>query len=292
VSRGTHTVNHRVELVLSKAGLGRIARALLVRRGRFVLMLHGVPSRHWPGVPLFSQAGVTAAQLSEILKWLSSRFNLLSAADFLQGRRSGVLLTFDDGLANNVTNALPVLEQYGAPAVFFITTQHVQQPRQWLPFTQKKAAAGWSRPEEVPEEVARDLFDGMSRQQVKQCAAHPLVTIGAHSVSHALLTRCDEANLKQELTASRRYLEELTGEQVTLFAYPTGDYDSRVISATRQAGYEAAFVVDSKQLGMPRFEIPRVGLYRSDAAYLDLKLSGLHRLPLRSRPLSGWEVSR
>jgi len=48
----------------------------------------------------------------------------------------------------------------------------------------------------------------------------------------------------------------------------------------REVGYRAAFAVESRKLGAPLFEIPRIGLYSSDHAYLDSKLSGLHRRPV------------
>jgi hypothetical protein len=68
---------------------------------------------------------------------------------------------------------------------------------------------------------------------------------------------------------------------VDLFAYPTGDYDSRVIAAVKRAGYRAAFACDSKRLGDPIYEIPRIGIYSADRDYLAVKFSGLHRRGLK-----------
>jgi len=270
--------------LLSGFGIARLARSIIVRDGRFVLMFHGIQRRTWPGVNPFSQCGLTQDELQLVLEWLMGRFAVLEPGEFFGSDAPGVLLTFDDGLANNAANAIPVLEAFEAPAVFFVTTQHVEDPGNWLPFTRIKAQATWAMPDGVPCDVAADLFDGMSVDQLRDCVGHPLITIGAHSVSHAFLSRCTDSELHDEVVGSRKYLENVTGASVDLFAYPTGDYDHRVVKAVEEAGYRFSFAVDSKGVGKREFEIPRIGLYGADAAYLDLKLSGLHRRPIQGRP--------
>jgi peptidoglycan/xylan/chitin deacetylase (PgdA/CDA1 family) len=49
----------------------------------------------------------------------------LSEPASLEGRGLFFLMTFDDGYPNNLGLGLPVLEQFDAPAVFFISTWHV-----------------------------------------------------------------------------------------------------------------------------------------------------------------------
>ncbi len=220
-----------------------------------------------------------ARDLRRVLGWLGSRFAFLTPEQF-SGRQPGVLLTFDDGFANNARVALPLLEEFSAPAVFFVSTQHVQEPGDWLPATRRQAGGHWQRTEDVPAEVARDLFDGMSAEELAGCAAHPLITIGSHTVGHPFLTRCDDPALRRELVESKAFLEEVAGRDVDLFAYPTGDYDRRVAVAVRRAGYRRAFAVDPAGAGVAGYEIPRVGIYAADPAYLGAKLSGLHRRPV------------
>ncbi len=258
------------------SGLAALARRLLTARGSFVLTFHGVASRRYEELPPSVQPSFDAAGLGAALGWLSRRFAFLEPEELLAGGR-GVLLTFDDGFANNVENALPILEEYSAPAIFFVTAQHVQEPRDWLPATRETVGRHWESPEQVPEQIARDLFDGMSRDQLRTCAEHPLVTVGSHTVHHPFLTACDDRRLAEELAHSKALLEDWTGTGVELFAYPSGDYDLRVARATRAAGYRATFAEDTRSVGLPAWEIPRVGLYDSAAPYLAAKLSGLHR---------------
>lgn len=263
-----------------RSGLAELSRRILARSGRFVIELHGVPGSRPEGLPEPLRPCLVRDDLRAILDWLDRRFAFLGAEEFLAAETQGVLLTFDDGFAHQA-EAVPLLEEYGAPAVFFVTTRHVENSTDWLPFVRRQIAEHGTGT--ASEEDLHALFDGMSRDQLAACAGSPRVTIGSHTVSHPFLTRCDDDELRRELVASRRCLEELTGETVDLLAYPGGDYDARVAEAAREAGYRAAFVEDSRGLGLGRFEIPRIGLYRAEAPYLAAKLSGLHRRPLPVR---------
>jgi peptidoglycan/xylan/chitin deacetylase (PgdA/CDA1 family) len=273
-------------LLLYYSGLLALSRRVMARRGRFVLVFHGVAGRHYPELPAAVQPHHTAGELRQTLRWLAARFPFLTPAEFLAGERPGVLLTFDDGFANNATHALPVLEEFGAPALFFVATQHIANPRNWLPAIRQQVQRQWPREEDVLAEVAAELFDGMSTEQLATFAAHPLVTIGAHTVSHPFLTSCGDDQLAYEMVEARRFLEEVSGRPVLTMAYPTGDYNRRVAQAAQAAGYETAYAVDKLPVGMPRYEIERVGLYQPQPAYLGAKLSGLHRRPLRQPFLS------
>jgi peptidoglycan/xylan/chitin deacetylase (PgdA/CDA1 family) len=221
--------------------------------------------------------------LATVLGWLSPRFSFLTPEEFFAAQ-PGVLLTFDDGMANNYLQALPILEQYSAPAVFFVTTQHLKDPSNWLPAIRRQAGMVSQDQSRVPGEIARDLFDGMSEDQLRSCGDHPLITVGSHTVSHSRLPGCENRTLDWELKESRSYLEQVSGSPVKLFAYPSGDYDRRVAEAVQAAGYEAAFAEEPLGLGMDRFEIPRIGVYSDAHSYLSAKLSGLFQPPLRGKP--------
>lgn len=236
-------------------------------------------------MPRSIEPSLSADELEAVLGWLERRFEFLHAEQFLYSDRPGVLLTFDDGFANNVTNALPLLERFAAPAVFFVASQHVIDPRNWLPFVRAQVEPHWRTPDLVPRDVAADLFDGMSVEQLRHAARHPLITIAAHTVHHPFLTRIGPEEARLELMASREQLEQISDQPVTLFAYPYGDYDLEVAQLTRRAGYQAAFVENSRACGMPAAEVPRIGIYAAKPAYLDAKLSGLFRSPLRGSVL-------
>lgn len=282
MSRPNHQrgLSYAAGWTLWATGVSAAASRVLTRRGRFALLLHRVypPLPENYNAPSHSQ--LTVADLKDLLGWLRRRFVFLTPAEYFAEDKPGVLLTFDDGFANNCRHALPVLRMFECPAIFFVSTQHVAMPRDWLGFVKEEVIRFWGSMENVPENVAQDWYDGMSIKEVQQCAADPLVSIGSHGVTHAILTDCDDEHLTRELRESKSFLERITERPVEYFAYPRGKYDRRVLVETEAAGYRAAFVIDSLGLGAHRFEIPRVGIYRADSSYLSLKLSGLHRRPL------------
>lgn len=275
-----------VTRLVSSFGIAALSRQILVRNGRFALNFHGVSSCRYPNVATDLQPHHSVAEFRQVLEWLKPRFAFLSVDEFLNADRPGVLLTFDDGHANNLTNLPPLLTEFKAQGLFFVSTQHVISPRNWLSFTRKDAVHGWGGEANVPEGFARDCYDGLSESQFTELAHSPFVVIGAHTVTHPSLPTCSPDEVRRELTESKQYLQQVSGQPVELFAYPFGDYNRAVAEAAREAGYRAAFAVDSIHVGLPQFEIPRVGIYASDSHYLDLKLSGLHRPALHGHVLA------
>jgi peptidoglycan/xylan/chitin deacetylase (PgdA/CDA1 family) len=276
-------VGKSLAMLLWATGAASVLRRLLMRRGRLVIELHDVASRDYPELPERARPVLTAEGLASLLAWLRRRFELLTPQQFLAAERAGVLLTFDDGFANNHDVVLPLLERFEAPAVFFVTTSHVARPRGWLPFVRERAAV--AGPDGcVPEATARDLFDGMSAGQLRACGGHPLVTIGSHTVSHPRLTTLGDAELGRELTESRDFLQQVCGQSVELLAYPFGEADARVAQAAEVAGFSAAFVEESVPGLTTPMGIPRVGIYGTAPWYLAAKMSGVHprRLPVQT----------
>jgi peptidoglycan/xylan/chitin deacetylase (PgdA/CDA1 family) len=267
--------------LLHLTGISALSRRVLTAGRRFAIVLHGVSSRFRADLPVDAQPYTTVDDLESILRWLKERFDILTTDEFLYSSKPGILVTFDDGYANNHSLVLPVLRRMKVPAVFFVTLQHVRDPRDWLPSVRRVTSRIWSDRSAVPAGLAAELFDGMSRQQLADCFEDPLITVASHTMSHPFLTRCDDTQLRQELTQSRRLLEEWSGAPVELIAYPTSDYDERVVRAANGCGYRAAFAESSRHVGVPPMEIPRIGIYAADEAYLAAKFSGLHGSSLR-----------
>jgi peptidoglycan/xylan/chitin deacetylase (PgdA/CDA1 family) len=285
-TNGPNTRQNLITRLISKSGLAALFRAATVGRGRFVLAFHGITAVRPVDVPRTIQPSMSVDEFRSVLGWLRQRFKFLTPAEFFQADQRGVLLTLDDGFASNFTNALPLLCDFDAPAIFFVSVQHVVNPRDWLPASRERALRHWPSVDAVPDDLAAQFWDGMTQDQVREAARHPLITIGSHTIGHPHLPRYDDASLAEEMTGSKRMLEEITGQTVDLFAYPYADYDRRSAEAARSAGYRAAFAVDPIPVGLPAYEIPRIDLYWTDPAYLDVKLSGLFRRPIKDNPLA------
>ena len=267
--------------ILSKMGIFRLSYRTISKNAQFVLMFHGVSSIKRKEIHYNAQPHIDKKDLEKILQWLTKNFDFLTPNDLINTNKSGVLLTFDDGFANNYSNVLPLIEKYKCHAIYFITTKHLMNPKDWLSFTKANVANNWSKKDKIPEELQRDLYDGMSESMLSEISSHPLITIGNHSETHPLLSRCSNDQLMREINGSKLYLEKLISKKVDYFAYPTGDYNQNVINFVRDTGYKAAFGIDNiNNIGFPKFEIPRIGIYSSKKSYLEAKMSGLYRKPL------------
>jgi peptidoglycan/xylan/chitin deacetylase (PgdA/CDA1 family) len=127
-----------------------------------------------------------------------------------------VLITFDDGYADIVQHAFPVLQRHDFGAVVFVVTQRVAGASDW------DWIDGW-----IPHPL-------MTAGQIREWAARG-IEFGAHTRTHPDLTRLAEADLDAEIAGSRDELAAITGEEVTSFAYPYGRVDDRAHRRVSQA---------------------------------------------------------
>jgi peptidoglycan/xylan/chitin deacetylase (PgdA/CDA1 family) len=111
--------------------LGKIVSSNLIKRGVYskqtnkkftILMYHGIDKKQ---DTRFNQRFFSKANFEKQVIQLKKHFNIITYSDLVTNNFShakpNVMLTFDDGYANNYHYALPVLEKYDAHALFFIT---------------------------------------------------------------------------------------------------------------------------------------------------------------------------
>lgn len=120
----------------------------------------------------------------------------------------------------------------------------------------------------VAEEIARltgallptDLM--MTSDQIRSMRAAGM-QIGAHTVNHPILACIEKSIAQHEISASKASLEELLGEEITLFAYPNGkpllDYLPEHTQMIEDAGFHAALSTawGSAKRDTDIFQIPR-----------------------------------
>lgn len=102
----------------------------------------------------------------------------------------------------------------------------------------------------------------MSTQQVTSLVEGGVVSIGAHTINHALLTGLDVHQKRKEIELSRSACAELTGEMPACFAYPFGEFDLEAVGCARDAGFDVACTADpdlvwrsGDALRMPRIAV-------------------------------------
>lgn len=199
-----------VRTVAHAAGAGRTPRPA-VR----ILTYHSIGHRT-------HEMNVTPAAFAEHMAWLAEHLPVIPLAEAATHdpavNGSAVVLTFDDGYADNLHEAAPVLAKHSFAATVFMVAGcaggHI-------------AAGGTG---------AADRLMSWEELATWRAAGH---TVGAHTMTHARLSTLPEAAQTAEIRGSVALIAERLGEPVNTFAYPFGsarDYDATTMQLVRAAG--------------------------------------------------------
>ncbi len=134
-----------------------------------------------------------------------------------------VVITFDDGYADNHDVAAPLLEHFGLPATFFVTA----------------GLAGTTRRFDH-DAASPHRFANLTWEQVRSLAARGF-EIGSHGMSHKSLAACQPDEARGEIVRSRDLLNEKLGTRPRSFAYPFGgpdDITPEIRDEVGAAGFE------------------------------------------------------
>lgn len=182
-------------------------------RHPIALMFHGIdgPQSRAAGFSADPHYTIGATRFAAILDvLLAAGCKVGAARDLVDATPDdhSVWLTFDDGDASNLLEALPILANRGLSADFFINPGRVGKP----------GIMDWS--------ALRTMADaGMSIQ--------------SHGHTHTYFTHLSSEALREELRVSKQSIEDRLGHAVSLLAPPGGRVPSGLIELARGLGYRA-----------------------------------------------------
>ena len=166
-------------------------------------------------------------------------------------------ITFDDGFENFVEVALPEMAKREIPSTVFIIADALG-----------KAFGPHGRPERM-----------MSAEEVGNLPQH-LVGIGSHTLTHPFLPSLPETEAALEIAQSRAKIEALIKREVTLFSFPFGGFNEKLVEQCREAGYRRVFTT-LPQFAPEESDAFVVGRVRVDpedtSLEFRLKLAGAYR---------------
>ena len=131
---------------------------------------------------------------------------IIEAFDSKNLNKKSVCLTFDDGYLSDVDIVLPRLLKNKMKATFFIVPSYL------------------------------DKEGHLSKEQVIKLSKNEM-EIGSHSFSHLDFTKIKPSSIFNELSSSKKFLEDLIGKEVKSFSFPYGFTSKDSIQAVFDAGY-------------------------------------------------------
>lgn len=210
-----------------------------------VLMYHGVSDETWGSAELF----VSPSDLEEQLEYLvENGYDPIFFEDlrYVDQYDKPVILTFDDGYADNYTNLYPLLQEYGVKATIFVVTDTLDlNPRCFT----------WAQ--------AREMSDS------------GLVSIQSHTVTHPQLDTLSYDEQQDQLYRSWLAITRYAGKEPIAIAYPEGRRNSDTVALTEEyyrLGIDmngGLYTTGSDETTIPRYYVSRYTTLSEFAAMVD-----------------------
>ena len=216
----------------------------------------------WPadGVPIlaYHKVGdsdepysVAPADFDAQMRWLAAEgYTAISLFDLIYHMTWGtalppkpIVITFDDGYADNLYNALPILEKHGMKATVFVIT----------------------------DRVGRDVY--LNWKEIRELKARG-TEIGSHTLAHRALTDLPPAERLQDARSSKDAIEWQIEYPVFFLAYPYGRADAAAMDTVKQAGYLGACGTKPglNKRGDNIYALKRINIPRSDFGIFEFRM--------------------
>ena len=216
-----------------------------------ILMYHvvGTPP---PAAP-FPDLYVSRADFALQLAWLHAHgYHAVSLFRVYEYWKRGyalpprpIVLTFDDGYAEDFTNVRPLLAARHWPGVLNLAVRNLLDGKLTVTQIRLMIRQGWE--------------------------------VDAHTINHVDLTTLGASELRHEVGGSRAWIRRRFHVPTDFFCYPSGRYNARVLAAVRAAGFLGA-TIEGAGAASPRDDLltlPRIRVDRSDGVSgLAAKLGG------------------
>ena len=262
--------------------------------------------------PFSNTLCTSVERFEEHLNFYSTNFSIVSAKNInIKTEKTKLLITFDDGYVGNYLYAAPLLRKYNVPALFFITTGFIDRTSSYWIFIVKnmsnkrlalflikhnpialllaiikgnslykvvKKCFKYSYIKELNKLYSGVGFDKyfLSWSQINDLKNDNLFEIGAHTISHAVLSRLSYTDQLYEIKKSIHCLENRLGVRIEHFSYPFGDendLNESSKSICKELGVFAYTTQKGNNLLFDKQGIKRIGIHNDTVSELNKKIN-------------------
>lgn len=281
---------------LGKLGFNEFYRQLL-KSQTVVLMYHGVAKDEWV-VSSGNWLQVKESMFRSQIEHLKEHYSVVTLTEALRtlgqpSKKPKVVITFDDGYANNYTVAYPILKELQIPATIFLVPSMLGTNKLFWYDRLRTSLVGdleSNKIEEIVEsyksrhphsidhlvdEFVRgyklasnqqiyDAYGILTYGQVHEMQSSGLITFDSHTNRHEILTQLVNDEPFETIGES---LEVMRGHGIecgSVFCYPNGRYRPDHFDALTRLGFKAAVSTICKTWNVEdyTYEIPRIGIGR------------------------------
>ena len=245
---------------------------------------------------IINEHSLTKTQTRFHVQVLSRWFDFIKLEDLPRcmarpTRRPFCLLTFDDGKHTQFAEVAPELERLRVPAVFYVTTKAATTGScLWFDRRAQLIKAIGHCPRELELDILKQLpFDLLAARleracvnwrfepQDESCEYRPMsweearslnrrgFAIGAHGVTHAILTRESRERAFAEIEESLETVTREVGTPCRTFAFPNGNYNTELTQHALFCGAHTVMTSDPRWVDQRAalWRLPRVQLFGS-----------------------------
>jgi len=186
---------------------------------------------------------------------ISKKFLFIPINEYIENynknSKKKIIITFDDGFADNFWFACNILKEFGINPLIFLIVNYIGTDKIFSRYKDKE----------------KDRF--LNWDEIKEMLKYG-VEFGSHTLTHPHLIQITEEEAKKEIFDSKKIIEDKIGKEIKFFCYPYGEYNEKVVEFVEMAGYKGAVVTPKKNMKIinSKFTMKRVGIYGHNSFFI------------------------
>jgi len=286
---------------------------VLCSHGVKILTYHGICSDEISYEEWIPPHFVKLSEFEKQMRYISRYFKPVNLRNAVKALKSGsfsskmIVVTFDDGYANNFYLALPILKKFSIPATIFLVTKYIIN-QDLFPFDKIRLlnywgvkdigmtdylnspisqlnyqlSQIWPKHKHLLTEKQWEILRPLTIEEIRKMKSTGLIDFGAHTHSHCILKNESRDTRKKEIAISIKKVKEITNQKEIPFSYPngqTGDFDEEDILCIKKFCYCAVSGIwghNDHYTNLFKLRRYPIGLYHSLDIF-KLEISGLKK---------------